>query len=324
MIFTEIKNLVSSKHDNKTFGKNNQIKVIGKDLNSGLCVVECSVCKLDHELFMEGLFTSSITDLNRGQIPCGCSNPVYTEQQQKVRVKRLADKIGVLFLGWSGEFIKNSTYCKLSCHEHGVWTTTTISRLVKTNSGCPECGKLKAPLANTKSDLEMVCRFFSSGVFDLNTSFTRSNRLTNKGYKEYWLVHCPNCDTINESLSYHLGSGKLPCECSSHSQTQAYINSIMNEGEIIALKFGIARVSHKRLEKQNKYSLYEVKSYGVWRFPDVRACKDSEKFVKSSIKTSYLNKEVFSDGYTETTSPDNLQNIIDIFESFGGFKLTII
>lgn len=298
------------------------VTVIGKQADSKLYVVHCKVCAEDVELYKKGLFTTSLPDLRRGQIPCGCArNPSWTEGQQLIRAHRLANERGFAFKGWYGEYNRNKTYCIFECEKHGEWTTTTIGGACKTGSCCPYCALDRIGKCNIKSDIDMVEGFFNSGSFHINTVFSRSLRLNRKGYPDYWYVECPVCNTVNESLAYHLKCGKLPCACSSHSQKQAYINLISDGKLPIALKFGIARNSTLRIEKQERMSVYSVDNYGIWEFESVRDCKDAEKEIKATLSTNILSKQEFKDGYTETTHVYNLDDIVKIFESYGGIKI---
>lgn len=318
MIFSYDKQIKATKFDGMKFLKGN-ITVVGKCVGSRLYLVHCCVCEQDKELFKEGLFTCLFSDLRRGQIPCGCSvKTVWTEEQQRIRAHRLSEANNFKFKGWVGEFKFNKTYCVFECPVHGDWNTTTIGGAFKTKSGCPACFRDRVGKANIKPDLDMVEGFFNSGAFPMNTSFSRSPKLNKKGYPDYWYVECPICCTVNESLAHCLKSGKLPCACSNHSQQQGYINLIYDGDTPIAIKFGIARETIKRIEKQNKMSVYSVCNYAVWKFDSVRSCKDAEKEIKMSVERGILLKRDFKDGYSETTHLFNLERVSLIFEKYGG------
>ena len=68
--------------------------------------------------------------------------------------------------------------------------------------------------------------------------------------------------------------------------------------------------------------MYSIELYGLWEFPDIQSCKNAEKEVKRKVETSYLSKEQVKDGYTETCHQDNLQTIINTYESFGGILIS--
>lgn len=111
-------------------------------------------------------------------------------------------------------------------------------------------------------------------------------------------------------------------KCDGNEYNEAYINVISNECLPIALKFGISNKAEKRIIKQKQGSIYNVEQLGVWKFDNTDSCKESEITIKRKIETSYLSKSEFADGYTETCHPDNLQTIIDTYESFGGILIS--
>lgn len=316
MLFTGTYPLKGTPRTGEVYGN---YTIVGKISNTDNYVIECPICKEDFELFDQGLFSTSLSDLKRGQIPCGCANrPQWTEKQQLIRAERIAKTRGFKFCGWFGPYNKNKTYCRFECHIHGEWTSTTVGGAFKTESSCPSCYMDRVGKSNRISDMDHVVKFYESGSYPINTEFTRSDKLNSKGYKDYWLVYCPVCEEINESLTYGLSQGKMPCSCSMHSQMESYINLILDTDNVVAIKFGIARNSELRVNKQNNSTLFDVANFGVWRYASVQDCKGAEREIKNILYTSYLTKEEFPDGYTETTHPDNLNQIIEIFERFGG------
>lgn len=111
-------------------------------------------------------------------------------------------------------------------------------------------------------------------------------------------------------------------KCAGNEYNEAYINVIGDKDSPIALKFGISNRAEKRIIKQKQGSIYSVGQLGVWKFDNTDSCKESEIDIKRKIETSYLSKSEFADGYTETCHPDNLQTIINTYESFGGILIS--
>lgn len=319
LFISDLGNIKANKNTGSFVGK---YEIIGKLKNTLKYVVKCEDCAKDPELFKLGLFTIALGDLKAGQTPCGCSvGPKWNEEQQKVRAHRLAAEGGFIFLGWEGPYRMGKTYCKFECKIHGVWTSTTINGAFKTKSKCPRCHIEMFGKNNLLPEIEMVSKFFNTGSYDIRTEFTRSERTNHKGYKDYWKVYCPICETINESSTYNLTQGKLPCPCSVQSQKELYVNLIFNEEDLKAVKFGIARRSNIRLVQQNKVTKFDVENFGIWEFPTVRECKDAEKFLKRKFDIKFLTKEDFPDGYTETIAPDCLERLINCINSLGGKRL---
>jgi len=289
-------------------------------------LAKCAICVKDSELFGNGYFVVYKKSLLNGIITCGC-NPkyIYTKNQQEIRVKRLMSDSPYRFLGWSGEYAGvQKTKCVINCPAHGEWDTTPLGNLFSKPSDCPECVRLSFMKANVKSDAEMIQSFFDSGMFHPATKFSRSSTLTKKGYKEYWHVDCPTCGEQVEGRSYHLQAGKHSCACSNYSQRQAYINILLDGNIPVALKFGIAKNSINRALKQSKESSFDLVTYGVWEFPDVKSCKAAERRVKDTVDCGVVRRAEFPDGFTETTYAYNLDVITEIYKSFGGVMMNKI
>lgn len=122
--------------------------------------------------------------------------------------------------------------------------------------------------------------------------------------------------SISDYCSYNIGCPICGCR----DQKEAYINIIKKGDEVVALKFGIAKNSKQRIKNQDRRSEFQIEQYGVWLFQKINACKIAENHVRKSIKCRLLSKEQMPDGYTETTSADNLEAITKIYEKYGGVK----
>lgn len=122
------------------------------------------------------------------------------------------------------------------------------------------------------------------------------------------------------SISKFLGENQRCPLCGYHSQQECYINFIKENDSVVALKFGIAKDSEQRIKNQNRKSTFTVEQHGVWKFPDVKSCKAAERYIKKHLPCRFLTKDQMTDGYTETTSPENLDYIINVFEKYGGVR----
>ena len=134
-------------------------------------------------------------------------------------------------------------------------------------------------------------------------------------------MHCHRCGEIGESFVGDLQLGCHPCACSRHQQKEAYINYIVDGSVPIAIKFGIARDSERRVIKQNRLSIYEVKQLQVYDFPSVKACKSAERECKQKLETGIIPKVELPDGYTETTYVYNIDKIKQIYKEHGGIEI---
>ena len=307
------------------FGKEGQLQVVGwcgKCHKNKYYILKCRTCLQDHELYGEGCFRSTRVGLIRGKIPCGCAfNPRWSKEQHFIRCSRKAEELGYKFLGFEGEWKCNITKIKLLCSIHGEWVTGNISGLMNSAAGCPACAMANTFAAVTKPDDVMIKSFQDSGSFHPDTKFWRSNRLNRAGYKPYWSLYCPDCESLAESTSNDLQKGHKSCACSPMRQQECYINLVSDAFKnIVAIKFGIANDSKVRIRKQNKLSVYDVHNHSIFKFQTINACKKAERECKQELECGVLTKEEMPDGYTETTWVYNLEKIIEIYERNGGTR----
>lgn len=109
-------------------------------------------------------------------------------------------------------------------------------------------------------------------------------------------------------------------ECPINSgQKQCYINIIYDEGNPIAIKYGISTDYIARLKKVSRSSRFVLKNLGVWEMPTFYDCTSCEKEVKR-VYSGVVSKEDMPDGYTETASVMYTDDIIKIYESYGGVR----
>lgn len=306
------------------FSKNENLKLLGwsgkNKCNAKYYIFHCSICEKRPELFGEGYFRSLKGKITSGGMPCGCSTKYeWSKEQYRVLCKEKARNLGFAFIDFKDEWLHQNTKIYLLCCEHGIWDTCTIANLLLRESGCPKCGIERTRRSMLKPDEEMIASFFASGAFHLDTKFWRSDRKSSQGRPVYWWLYCPDCNSEGEATSVDLQNGKRPCSCSKNRQQECYINLISNpDGGIIAVKFGIATASKRRVRDQNYKSKYRVTLHLVYIFPDVSSCKKAERECKYTLECGILTKEDMPDGYTETTDIENMQAIIKIYEKHGG------
>lgn len=309
------------------FGKDERLEVIGWQgrTKSGnkLYVVRCSVCSKDYELFGESAFTITKGNLFRGTYPCGCSSSVkWSKDQWKVLAQRRAKELGLEFICLNEDFHGCETGITLECRVHGIWHTKTLEYLICHSTGCFTCAHERRAISSTKPDEDMINSFISTGAFHKDSVFYRINRETQAGRKKYWAVLCPECGQYGESLSSNLQLGQRPCGCSRSRQQEAYINFVFIEGQIVAVKFGIANNTKSRLIQQNRNNPNAyIENYRVYKFESRNQCVSAERDCKNMLPTGILNKEQLIDGWSETVDISYLDEIIKIYENNGGIEI---
>ena len=301
------------------FGSDRQLSIIGwsgKNGSQKYYIVKCSICSKDKEMFGEGYFRISKSDLHLGVIPCGCSKqPVRTKEQYAVMCSRKANSLGYKFLGFVGEWKGQTTKIKMLCKEHGEWSSGNIHNLINKGTGCPKCKVDKRAEMSKKPDHEIINSFLASGAFHPDTKFWRSERKCGRGTKCYWHYECLDCLGIGEGTNSNLKLGQYSCDCSKHRQKECYINWIVDENDTtIAIKFGIATNSISRTKVQNTKSTYSVRQYLVYKLPSVSSCRKAERECKQELECGIVLKRDLKDGYTETTWIYNKEKIIEIYE----------
>lgn len=104
MLLANDVNIGPSKYDNQYLDPLKLYKVVGKVINDNRVisyVVSCEQCRKDKELNGEALFTTSISNLKGGQMPCCCStSSLKTEDQWEVLYRRALTNLKLDFIGW--------------------------------------------------------------------------------------------------------------------------------------------------------------------------------------------------------------------------------
>lgn len=128
---------------------------------------------------------------------------------------------------------------------------------------------------------------------------------------------CPiHGEQVIQAESFLRGSG-CP-QCAGHSQQQLYVNVVKDNGIIVALKFGISKDSDRRLNIQNRCNMFFMERICLYDFSTVKQCKAAERAIKKKLKTGILTVRELKDGYTETVSVSDLENLQKIITQYGG------
>lgn len=314
------------------FGKENQLEVIGwsgKRYDSfgkskKLYIVKCQVCLLDAELFGDGLFSTTKTNIVSAQTPCGCSKkPIWTKEQLEIRLKRKAESQGYIFRKLLDPYKKATTKILATCPIHGDWYNMNANAFLS-GQQCPGCANeervRKLSQHNSFEDSEFISAFLASGKFNLQTVFSRSDRKQSNGKTNYWKYTCLDCGLECETLATHLKMGQKSCDCAAHKQKQAYVRILKDGQTPIAIKYGIATNTQSRWYRECKL---DIEEHSVWEFSDRVSCLKAERFCDETLQTRVVDRQLMPDGFTETTYINNLDKIIEIYKSFGGIQMEV-
>lgn len=306
------------------YGVDNHLKIIGFERvrrPSGKCAkryfVQCKVCIEDSELFGDAVFTTERGSLNKGKTPCGCSSQYfYTEEQFKVLCQRASKSSKYKFLGFSEKYKGSSTKLRLECPDHGVKVGTILKRY-EAGAGCHSC-------SSRITTEEFTHRCMQTGKFPEGSIFTRAYREGAKFPEDYWDFYCPKCLDTFQTKGSNLIYGHVPCNCPIRftPPKYAYINILLLNNEAVALKFGISCQPEKRLKQLSSGAIYTIVNSSVWLFNSVNECRDAERFCMKELVTGVVIPENLPVGWTETTLLENETRIAEIYEIFGGKRLT--
>lgn len=204
---------------------------------------------------------------------------------------------------------------KAFCPEHGEWSTDLYHHCIR-KQDCPheDCrfNKISEVKAHTTED------FVSRAIEVHGTErYNYQNTVYDRAFNPVE-IYCNSCKNhFTQTASDHL-SGCGCNLCKNYKQRQCYIFLVKDEnGLVVAIKAGKAVNYKTRLQRQNNMSVYEVELYKVWETPSFEICKQCESEVNKGFKGKYLSKDEYRDGFSETYSPTELENIIQVFNKYG-------
>lgn len=136
-----------------------------------------------------------------------------------------------------------------------------------------------------------------------------------------WIKYSCEAGHVNEVPLYQAKRLKPCVLCKYPEPLQAYVNLIQDGDNPIALKFGITSNYHKRLGSLNYRNTLKCQPLRLWQFTSSDNCWAAEKEVKNRFPNPLLSKKEMRDGFSETTSISNYEEICKIFEEHGGKPL---
>lgn len=277
-------------------------------------ILHCVECGHDWETTS----VSKFLDCGRGCPSCGGNISYLTYngfiREAKDKHKELYD---YSLIPNSDDTILTRDKLPVKCHEHGVWYVD-YHHHVQRGSGCPdpECcwKKISEVKASNTED------FVNKAIVIHGNKFDYSETVYDRSFKKLE-IYCPKCEEyFLQTPSDHLNGCGCPY-CAGDRQLQCYIFVISEDINPLGFKFGIANRFESRLSRQKTRSRYNVDILGVWEFCDTYTCKECERYIKQNFSCSYFTKEDYPDGYQETLPIREMDNIIKVYEDFGGIRL---
>lgn len=106
-------------------GKLSVISIVKKSKHTTFKVT-CTECAKDPELFPDGYFVSTKSNLIKGKRPCGCGSGFGWEGwQYLILARRAGEKRGFIVHGFSEEFHGQNTKLNIECLKDGhKWSTS--------------------------------------------------------------------------------------------------------------------------------------------------------------------------------------------------------
>lgn len=276
--------------------------------------VECDVCSKDKELFPNPiLFTKQIIDLR--QASCGCRKKFHwCKEQYLIKVRRVAKEKGFIVHGFAEEFY--GAHTKVSCEcpiDNHKWLAT-MHHILKDGSACPRCSGRAAFTEQEALDKCIeICKQENYKPIGFIDGY--KNNLSKFEYE------CVHHGSQKVSYNHFINDGTRcptcsPCGYSNKKPGRFYLVRWFSE-DIQFLKFGITNSELKsRISKQKGLSKLEYKIIFDFYFDNGQIPLDLEKEIKEKLDTSFVNKSVFPDGFTETVSLCSFENIYNILNNY--------
>ena len=293
----------------------------GKNAKSSL-VVHCPICALDKELHGDGVFLIQRSRMhNKRYRPCGCGRRAYTTDEYRVLVARRSEHVkSAVYVTDVPEKLKSGSLISLRCvacdHEWKV----SVSVFLRDLRRCRHC----ATRDNARS-VEVVneivndfCErrgFVRTDPTDLDDYKRGTDRTTLQCSQDHDLhTWSPTVNSIKQDNAGCVECANKRRGFQQNEQGLLYLTEWKNEVGHKILKFGVTnKTAEERISQQAEKTDYEPTILKTIEFDDGAICWDLEKSIKSKFKgrTGVIDKADFGDGFTETISIDDLDELDD-------------
>jgi hypothetical protein len=285
-------------------GKLEVIGIIEKSKHTKFKVT-CTECSKDPELFPDGYFISTKSQLDRGQKPCGCSNkPEWFDWQYLVLAYRAGEEKGFVVHGFAEEFKGAKTKLDVECLKDGYRWQLSYNNM-KSGRGCPKCAN--RPKVDEQEALQKCIDICEEMNYDV-VGFP-------DGYKNCYTRFEYNCKIHGkQKVSYDnfVNGGRRCRGCaksgySTSKQGTFYVYQWTKGGHSF-IKFGITNQKEiARIKQQKRETEYNYKKVWSATFEDGSIPLHIENYIKNSgIEIGIMSKEEFPRGFTETVKTYDL------------------
>ena len=292
-------------------GKLEVVGILGKEGTATVFKVTCKKCTPDLELYPQGYFTSLKRRLINGSIPCGCSMKPDRSPEQFLILARRAGKGRFIVHGFAEEFKGNKTKLNLECLKDGHKWIASICAIINKGHGCPKCAK---QYRQTPQEALSACTEVCNRLGYKPIGFVGEYVNTDSRFEYECPIHgrhtvmfcnfvskntkCPSC------ALYGFSPDK---EASIYITKWSYNSSSF-------IKFGVTNRSViSRISQQSRKTIYSPELIWSATFNNGKIPLMLENSIKNSgISIGVVDRDEFSDGFTETTSIENLDLIEEI------------
>lgn len=225
------------------------------------------------------------------------------------------------------EYTNNMTKIQIQCIEDGYIWDTNYANFTRGKQCCPRCVGLET-LTQEEAEANVLSTAYERGYF-LYQPYLH-NGVSTKIH-----IECSKDGTQWSPTYETFVRRKNGCPtCAGKEQTFAYINTIQkkhnNTSELIGFKYGVETVLGSRTKRQNSCSIYEISRLTTFVFEHTNNCKAAENECSTIFKNKNMKlfgthgiipKDEMSDGFTETTLPEDLNLIREIYIKHGGVEI---
>lgn len=279
-------------------------------------ILKCEI----HGIWKSTSFRSFISRGCRCPYCSGVGKYTYEKAYESVINKINISKSTLKFLGfesWSDKIPKNNL-CVFECTHGHLWNTCRLSDFINKLSGsCGICsgGKDLEPLVEEN----IISKLIRDN--DIDVSFVGFDSWNGSNTK--LILNCDSHGTWNTTTLSAFKRQKNGCpKCAQfgYSASKAgyfYLQNLTLTNGTNFLKFGITnRQPTIRMAEQMRHSLCKHELLNTWYFDDGSIPVMLEDEIKKKINCGILSSDILKNGFTETTSFNNLPIIMDTVEKY--------